>query len=39
MLPVDTAKSLAAGFQIEESPHAYGVSRIFIDSVDQVWAL
>lgn len=39
MLPVDTAKSLAAGFQIEDSPQAYGVSRIFIDSVDQVWAL
>jgi predicted type IV restriction endonuclease len=39
MLPVETAKSLAAGFQIEESPQAYGVSRVFIDSVDQVWAL
>ena len=39
MLPIETAKSLASGFQIEESPQAYGVSRIFIDSVDQVWAL
>ena len=39
MLPVETAKSLASGFQIEESPQTYGVSRIYIDSVDQVWAL
>ncbi|MFB1483702.1 type I restriction enzyme HsdR N-terminal domain-containing protein [Corallococcus sp. RDP092CA] len=38
-VPVDEAKTLAAGFEVEASPSAFGVSRIYIQTVPEVWAL
>lgn len=35
----DEARSLATGFEVEEAPSTFGTSRIYIDSVDQVWGL
>lgn len=38
-LPVETAKSLAVGFHVEEAPTVFGSSRIYFDSVRQVGEL
>ncbi|WP_244227511.1 hypothetical protein [Corallococcus aberystwythensis] len=38
-VPVDEAKTLAAGFEVEASPSAFGVSRIYIQTIPEVWAL
>lgn len=38
-VPVDEAKTLAAGFEVEASPTAFGVSRVYIQSIPEVWAL
>ncbi|MBN1605083.1 MAG: type I restriction enzyme HsdR N-terminal domain-containing protein [Polyangiaceae bacterium] len=39
LVSVEEAKSLAQGFKVEDAPKAFGTSRVFIDSVDQAWAL
>ena len=39
LVPVEEARELASGFEIEEAPTAFGASRIYIDSIDQVWGL
>ncbi len=38
-VPVNEAKGMAGGFEIEPAPAGLGTSRVFIDSVPQVWAL
>ncbi|WP_370645419.1 type I restriction enzyme HsdR N-terminal domain-containing protein [Corallococcus sp. EGB] len=38
-VPVAEAKTLAAGFEVESSPAAFGVSRIYIQTVPEMWAL
>lgn len=35
-LPVETAKALATGFDVEEAPTVFGTSRIYFDSVGQI---
>ena len=39
LVPVETAKTLAPSFEVEAAPSVFGESRIFISSVDQLWAL
>jgi predicted type IV restriction endonuclease len=39
LVPVDEAKKLASGFDVEDAPKAFGISRIYIDTIDQVWGL
>ena len=38
-VPVEEAKQWVSGFAVEESPAAFGVSRVYIDNVAQMWAL
>jgi predicted type IV restriction endonuclease len=38
LVPLDEAKALASGFEIEDAPKVFGTTRVYIDSVDQVWA-
>lgn len=38
-VPVERARELARGFEVEDAPAAVGVSRIYIDDVAQLWAL
>ena len=38
-VPVDEAKELAEGFEIEVAPDVFGVSRVYLDTVGQLWAL
>jgi len=38
-VPVDEAKQLALGFDVEEAPPVFGSSRVFLDNVAQVWAI
>ena len=38
-VPVDVATSMCAGYRVEEAPSVFGTSRIYFDSVSQVWAL
>lgn len=38
-VPVDEARRLAEGFEVEEAPHAFGVSRAYVESADQVGRL
>ncbi|MBZ4374813.1 type I restriction enzyme HsdR N-terminal domain-containing protein [Corallococcus sp. AS-1-6] len=38
-VPVEEAKTLAAGFEVEASPSAFGISRIYIQTIPEVWAL
>jgi predicted type IV restriction endonuclease len=38
-VPVDEARAIAAGFEVEPAPGGLGVSRVYIESVPQVWAL
>ncbi len=39
LVPVEEAKQLCPGFEVEESPATFGISRVNIDSVAQLWAL
>jgi predicted type IV restriction endonuclease len=39
LVPVEEAKLLAKGFEIEPSPEAFGVSRIYITGAAQLWEL
>ncbi|AFE04808.1 hypothetical protein COCOR_02774 [Corallococcus coralloides DSM 2259] len=38
-VPVEEAKMLAAGFEVEASPAAFGISRVYIQTIPEVWAL
>jgi hypothetical protein len=38
-VPAVEAKQLLQGFEIEEAPAAFGISRIYIDSPAQAWAI
>ncbi|ATB50834.1 type I restriction enzyme HsdR N-terminal domain-containing protein [Corallococcus macrosporus] len=38
-VPVEEARAIAAGFDVEAAPAGLGTSRVFIESVPQVWAL
>lgn len=38
-VPVEEAKTIASGFEVEASPAAFGTSRVYIESVPQLWAL
>lgn len=38
-VPVEEAKNVASGFEVEASPAAFGTSRVYIESVPQLWAL
>ncbi len=38
-VPVEDARAVAAGFEVEAAPAALGTSRVYIESVPQVWAL
>jgi predicted type IV restriction endonuclease len=38
-VPVEEVKTLAQGFDVEESPAVWGTSRIYIENVAQLWAL
>lgn len=39
LVPVEEATQLAKGFEIEQSPDAFGASRIYINDVAQTWDL
>jgi len=39
LVPIEEAKELVNGFEVEEAPAAYGATRVYIDSVSQLWAL
>jgi predicted type IV restriction endonuclease len=38
-VPLEEAKAAASGFEVEAAPAAFGTSRVYIDTVPQVWAL
>jgi hypothetical protein len=38
-VPVEEARQLAPGVEVEESPAVFGVSRIYLESAGQVWAV
>jgi hypothetical protein len=37
-VPAEEAKQLVSGFTIEEAPVAFGISRVYIESIAQAWA-
>lgn len=37
-VPTEEAGKLVAGFEVEDAPAAWGVSRVYIDSPAQLWA-
>ena len=39
MVPADEARELAQGLETEAAPSVFGVSRVYIDTIDQLWAL
>ncbi|MCR4315875.1 MAG: type I restriction enzyme HsdR N-terminal domain-containing protein [Planctomycetes bacterium] len=39
LVPVEEARTLAHGFEVETAPAASGISRIYIEHPAQVWAL
>lgn len=39
LVPPDEALGLAPSFEVEPAPAAFGVSRIYIDDIAQVWGL
>jgi hypothetical protein len=39
LVPPEEAKALCEGYEVEAAPSAFGVSRIYIDSIAQTWAL
>ncbi|AKU91965.1 hypothetical protein AKJ08_2352 [Vulgatibacter incomptus] len=38
-VPVDEAKALCPGFEVEGAPDVFGVSRVYVENVAQVWAV
>lgn len=38
LVPVEEARGLCSGFEVEEAPSGYGISRVYVDSVAQLWA-
>jgi hypothetical protein len=38
-VPVDEARQLASGFEVEEAPSVFGVSRVYVENPAQMWAL
>jgi predicted type IV restriction endonuclease len=38
-VPVEDAKALAAGFEVDAAPAGLGISRVYVETVPQVWAL
>ena len=38
-VPLESAKALCPGYKVEEAPNVFGTSRVYFDSVSQVWAL
>ena len=39
LVSTDQARELAANFDVEDSPQVFGVSRVYIDDIAQLWAL
>lgn len=39
LVPMAEAASLVQGFELEEAPATFGVSRIYIDQIPQLWGL
>lgn len=39
LVPVEEAAELVTGFELEEAPSSFGVSRIYIDQIPQLWGL
>jgi hypothetical protein len=39
LVPVDEANALCQGFEVEAAPAVFGVSRVYIESVSQLWAI
>jgi predicted type IV restriction endonuclease len=39
LVPADEARAMTSGFDVEEAPATFGVSRIYIDNIAQMWAL
>ena len=39
LVPLEEAKLLSPGFEVEEAPPTFGVSRIYIENPEQTWAL
>lgn len=38
-VPAEEARILSSGFEVEEAPESFGVSRLYFEDVAQVWAL
>jgi len=38
-VPLEAAAALCNGYRVEEAPSVFGTSRVYFDSVSQVWAL
>lgn len=39
LVPTDEVRAAAPGFEIEDAPAVFGVSRIYVDNLAQLWAL
>jgi hypothetical protein len=39
LVSTDQVRELAANFDVEDSPQVFGVSRVYIDDIAQLWAL
>ena len=39
LVPVEEAKALCQGFEVEAAPAVFGVSRVYIETVSQLWAI
>jgi len=39
LVPPEEARQLCPGFEVEEAPAAFGVSRVYLDNVAQLWAV
>ncbi len=39
LVPIDQAREAASNFDVEEAPPVFGVSRIYLDDIAQLWAL
>lgn len=38
-VPLEEARSLVTGFDVEEAPATFGVSRVYLNDVSQLWAV
>ncbi len=38
-VPVEEAQKLVHGFEVEPAPHVFGVSRVYLDTIPQLWGL